>query len=68
MGEVGESGKDESKVYYNLHKHFQYSNQNSEGWRVTGYADKLNLRDVEFELVKRVEGVLKENARMSTLL
>ena len=39
------------KVYYNLHKHtFSIQSKTPKGWRVTGYADRLNLTDVEFRV------------------
>lgn len=39
------------KVYYNLHKHtFSIQTKTPKGWRVTDYADSLNLTDVEFRV------------------
>ena len=53
------------KVYYNLHKHtFSIQTKTPKGWRVTGYADKLNLRDVEFRVSEAGrQRVLKEGRK-----
>ena len=53
------------KVYYNLHKHtFSVQTKTPKGWRVTDYADRLNLTDVEFRVSEAGrQRVLKEGRK-----